>query len=82
MKNLAAFAVTIAILTCAWSAEPQPTRGRDPDSSDRGERADTIRSFGETWGEFPLPVTALVAVIDTADEHKIGLSAMQLQNIG
>lgn len=39
-------------------------------------------SFGQAWGKIKLPVRARVAVIDQSDRLEIGLSAMQLDNIG
>jgi hypothetical protein len=39
-------------------------------------------SFGEGWGKMTLPVRARIGVIDKSDALELGLSAMQLDNIG
>ena len=38
--------------------------------------------FGSQWDEIPLPATAVVSLILDGDKPEIGLSAMQLDNIG
>jgi hypothetical protein len=38
--------------------------------------------FGEDWGEMTPPVRARIGVIDKSDAFEVGLSAMQLDNIG
>lgn len=38
--------------------------------------------FGQNWGTLDLPIRARVGVIDESKELEIGLSAMQLDNIG
>lgn len=45
-------------------------------------RNDESRVFGQTWGKMRLPLRARVGIIDPSDEFEIGLSAMQLDNIG
>ncbi len=39
-------------------------------------------AFGQAWGKIDLPVNARVGAIDLSDRLEIGLSAMQLDNIG
>lgn len=38
--------------------------------------------FGQQWGKLELPINALIGVIDKSEKLEIGLSAMQLANIG
>ena len=40
------------------------------------------QKFGEDWGPLDLPVAARVGIIDESDEFEVGLSAMQLDNVG
>lgn len=40
------------------------------------------RLFGSTWGKLKLPIKAKVGIIDKHEIPQIGLSAMQLDNIG
>jgi hypothetical protein len=39
-------------------------------------------SFGAGWGKMSLPVKATIGIVDRSDAREIGLSAMQLDNIG
>ena len=38
--------------------------------------------FGQDWGRLDLPIRGRIGVIDESKELEIGLSAMQLDNIG
>jgi hypothetical protein len=42
----------------------------------------SVVSFGDAWGRMTLPIRARVGVIDSSDALELGLSAMQLDNIG
>jgi hypothetical protein len=53
----------------------------DADESAMRDPPSTV-TFGAAWGKMTLPVRARIGVIDKSDTLELGLSAMQLDNIG